>query len=103
MTIVQCEYMESKLGTTHSTCNILRSRIDCVKNMNTDVGVCADLLGNSATSTNMLEQAESKEPSFDWNSSALGTGIGFVAGYALMKAFRRNKPHSEDRLIEPLL
>ena len=58
MTIVQCEYMENKLGTTHSTCNILRSKIDCVKNMNTDVGVCADLLEKGAASTNMLEGAE---------------------------------------------
>ena len=69
MTIIQCQYMEDKLATTHSTCNLLRLKIKCVKDANSEAGVCADLLGKKslfksandgellAPSTNFLEEA----------------------------------------------
>ena len=35
------------------------------------------------------EQATVGESGFDWKAGAIGVSVGFVAGYALMKAFRR--------------
>ena len=35
------------------------------------------------------EQANVGESGFDWKAGAIGASVGFVAGYALMKALRR--------------
>ena len=35
------------------------------------------------------EQGATEETGIDWSAAAIGAGVGFVAGYALMKAFRR--------------
>ena len=51
----------------------------------------------------MMEKVVAEEPGFDWSTAAMGAGVGFVAGYAMMKAFRRNKHEKHDKLVEPLL
>ena len=35
------------------------------------------------------DQATVDAAGFDWKAGAIGASVGFVAGYALMKAFRR--------------
>ena len=47
-------------------------------------------LGSSMGGVALLgDQATVDAAGFDWKAGAIGASVGFVAGYALMKAFRR--------------
>ena len=45
MTIMQCDVMEGNYDTTFPACDRMRWQIECVQDLDPDVGVCADLLG----------------------------------------------------------
>ena len=87
-------------------------RIDCIVS-DIDNERCATrwrrLLQKSAfdepldSATELMEKVVAEEQGFDWSTAAMGAGVGFVAGYAIMKAFRRNKHEKHDKLVEPLL
>ena len=46
----------------------------------------------------LKEQLAVEEPGFDWTSAAIGGSVGFVAGYALMRVFRRKNDDQFSRV-----
>ena len=43
------------------------------------------------------ESASVEAPGFDWTAATIGAGVGFVAGYAIIKTIRRKKDDEFNR------